>query len=289
MVGTAPVKLNEQMIPNVSVRISEKKPLLENGVSAGYIEKFDLCELRGVCMKFKLVESGLSRLHDAMEKYDVICISADKYLPDRRDYSSQEEYDYEFRDRLGKYKKLDHKALLIALKGNGYGVTKIKGFYQYNQSSVPSKENSYCVVNRSDDPNFLNTLLKLAVDCKQNSIYFVPKGTFEGSWIYTGVDLSEEDGIDKVHSFGDKEYKGPVHFGNYAVTDNEETGYSLLNGRPFSSYDKGEIQTQVKRVKTKNISNNITVIDESYSKVEDLQVTPYLSQYLKKFDSIRTK
>ena len=240
-------------------------------------------------MKVKLIESSLSRLHNAMEKYDVICISADKYLPDRRDYSSQKEYDSAFMSRLGKNKKLDHKALLIALKGNGYGVIKIKGFYQYNRSSVPSKENSFCVVNRNDDPNFLGTLLNLAIDCKQNSVYFVPKGTFEGSWVYTGVDLSEKDEIDKIHSFGDKEYKGPVHFGNYATTDGEETGYSLLNGRPFSSYTDGEIQTQAKGVKTKNTSNNITIIDESYSEVEDLKVTPQLSQYLKRFDAIRAK
>ena len=40
-------------------------------------------------------ESCLSRTYDYFVNYDVACVAADKYLPDRREYDSQEEYDNE--------------------------------------------------------------------------------------------------------------------------------------------------------------------------------------------------
>lgn len=226
--------------------------------------------------------ASISRIYKHMKEHDVACISASKYLPNRNDYYTQQEYEIAFKDRLGKQKKLDDEALRIALSGEGYGVIRIKGFYQYSKTSAPSKENSYLVINRNDDPNFLNTVLELAKEAKQNSIYFVPKDTFEGSWYYTGVDLSKPGNIDDKHKFGDVEYKGPVHFGTYSSDEKGELGYSLINGRPFSSYIDGQIQKDVKKVKTKNIHNNITVIDESLFEPCTYTMTKEFGHYLSK-------
>ena len=213
--------------------------------------------------KVNLTESSLSRLRDYMKQYDIICISADKYLPNRADYATQAEFETKFADRLGKHKKLDRKALLIELKAAGYVVIRVKGFYQYQAIDAPSKEFSYCVVNINNRKDFVTDLLKKAVDCKQNSIYFVPRNLFEGFWIYTGIDLSYPDEKDPYHSYGDMENRGPVHFGKFATTD-DGTGYSLVNGRPFASYTSGEVQTDVKIPKVRNTSKNITVIEEAF-------------------------
>ena len=211
--------------------------------------------------KFKLEEAaGLSRLENYLNNYDIACISADKYLPDRQEFETQKEYEDKYRDLIGKQKRWDAKALRIQLWSKYSGVVKIKGFYQYNAESLPDKENSFLVANINNDENFKDDILQLAVKCKQNSIFFSPKNTHEGYWIYTGIDLSEDDEIDKNHSYGDVSGQGPIHLAKRMKNSSGETAYSLINGRPFAAYNVIEEEIE------NNYSRRITREDGEYMK-----------------------
>ena len=213
-----------------------------------------------------LKESSLSRTYGYFVKFDVACVAADKYLPDRSDFDSQEEYDNAFRDRLRKQRKIDAKVLRMNLEEIG-STTPIKGFYQYNSKTAPQKDRkSFLCANTDALSDFKERIMEQACKAKQNSFYYSETGTFSGYWIYTGIDLSEEDEIDKNHNKWDKVAVGKVHFGSYA-TDDEGTGYSLVNGRPFASYDIKNNDSQIisyqpQTVKTQNIHNNVLVIDD---------------------------
>ncbi len=127
--------------------------------------------MKSFLMEFALLNNlslsqNFSRLYNTMEDFDVICINCDEYLPSRLEYDSQEEYDKELSDRLNKYKKYDRQALLIRLKGEGYGVYKIKEFYKYTSKPLKLADCSYFVVNRKDDDNFFDKVLNLAIKCK---------------------------------------------------------------------------------------------------------------------------
>ena len=66
----------------------------------------------------------------------------------------------------------------------GYGVTKIKDVNREGMTDETSRE-SYLVVNRCNDENFLNQLLRIAEYYNQDSICYKEKGKMEGSLIGT--------------------------------------------------------------------------------------------------------
>lgn len=192
--------------------------------------------------------AGLSKISSYLNEYDCACISAQKYLPNRRDFQTQHEYETEFKSRLGKQKKTDSKTLQVELRSNFGGVINIQGFYRYGTSEKADKEKSYFVVNRNmSESAFKSKLMELACDAKQNSFFFSPKGTRSGYWIYTGIDLSEPDEIDKYHDKGDTEYVGVIYLGKIKQ-DDESTSYSMVNDRPFAALKK----------------ENAVVIDEAF-------------------------
>ena len=73
------------------------------------------------------------------------------------------------------------KAELLNLK---YGVTTVKRVYPEGMNNESSEE-SFFVVNRFNDPNFLNNLLSLAEYFNQDSIYYKPKDKTYGYLIGT--------------------------------------------------------------------------------------------------------
>lgn len=73
------------------------------------------------------------------------------------------------------------KAELLNLK---YGVTTVKRVYLEGMNNESSEE-SFFVVNRFNDPNFLNNLLSLAEYFNQDSIYYKPKDKTYGYLIGT--------------------------------------------------------------------------------------------------------
>lgn len=77
-----------------------------------------------------------------------------------------------------------NKLLVAELLQLGYGVTKIKGVYPEGMEGETSEE-SYLVVNRNNDENFLDNLLRISEYYNQDSIYYKEKGQTEGHLIGT--------------------------------------------------------------------------------------------------------
>lgn len=75
-----------------------------------------------------------------------------------------------------------NKLMVAELLQLGYGVTKIKGVYPEGMTYDTSEE-YYLVVNRDNDENILNNLLRISEYYNQDSIYYKEKGKTEGSII----------------------------------------------------------------------------------------------------------
>ena len=148
-------------------------------------------------------ESG-SGLFRYMKEYDVGFVSADNYLPSRNEFDLQSEYESSFKEQLEKHKKLDAKALFILLKSVG-AVLRIKSFYRQNKTAFSPEERSFVSINTREFPGFLEIMMDCACKAKQNVFYYVKAGSFEGQWIYTGIDTAELDGIDKSHKKWDSD------------------------------------------------------------------------------------
>ena len=90
-----------------------------------------------------------------------------------------------------------NKLMVAELLQLGYGVTKVKGVYPEGMNSETSEE-SYLVVNRNNDENFLNNLLRISEFYNQDSIYYKEKGKTKGYLIGTN-----DNGFPEYHQKGD--------------------------------------------------------------------------------------
>lgn len=77
------------------------------------------------------------------------------------------------------------------------GVTKVKGVYPEGMTDESSEE-SYLVVNRNNDENFLNNLLRISEYYNQDSIYYKEKGKTKGYLIGTN-----DNGFPEYHQKGE--------------------------------------------------------------------------------------
>lgn len=137
----------------------------------------------------KLNESSINRMLQWLIDCDYAFITAFRNeLKDVRD----EELTYLGPDndwQLGK--KFSHvenmqknKDLLANLLLYGYGVAKIKGAYPEGMANENSEE-SYLVVNRDNNDDFLDRILNLGEFYNQDSVYYKAKGDTRGSLIGT--------------------------------------------------------------------------------------------------------
>lgn len=93
------------------------------------------------------------------------------------------EYDKELATTHGENR--DKNKLMVAeLLMLGYGVIKMKGVYPEEMSDESSEE-SYLVINRNNDENFLNNLLRISEYYNQDLIYNKEKGKAKGDLIGT--------------------------------------------------------------------------------------------------------
>lgn len=90
-----------------------------------------------------------------------------------------------------------NKLMVAELLQLGYGVTKVKGVYPEGMTNETSEE-SYLVVNRNDDENFLDNLLRISEYYNQDSIYYKEKGKTKGNLIGTN-----DNGFPEYHQKGD--------------------------------------------------------------------------------------
>ena len=90
-----------------------------------------------------------------------------------------------------------NKLMVAKLLQLGYGVTKVKGVYPEGMTDETSEE-SYLVVNRNNDENFLDNLLSISEYYNQDSIYYKEKGKTKGYLIGTN-----DSGFPEYHQKGE--------------------------------------------------------------------------------------
>lgn len=134
-------------------------------------------------------ESNINRMLQWLKDCDCAFISAfrselkdirDKnatYLGHNKDWKVGKRFTHE-------ENRQKNKMMVTELLQLGYGVTKIKGVYPEGMTDESSEE-SYLVVNRDDDSNFLDNLLRIAEYYNQDSIYYKEKGKTKGNLIGT--------------------------------------------------------------------------------------------------------
>ena len=137
----------------------------------------------------ELNEKSLNRMMLWLNKCDCAFITAFRYK--LIDIANQDKTYYGPNDNWKDEKIFTHeenreknkllKAELLNLK---YGVTTVKRVYPEGMNNESSEE-SFFVVNRFNDPNFLNNLLSLAEYFNQDSIYYKPKDKTYGYLIGT--------------------------------------------------------------------------------------------------------
>ena len=126
-----------------------------------------------------------------------------------------------------------NKLLAAELLQLGYGVAKIKDVYPEGMTDETSRE-SYLVVNRCNDENFLNQLLRIAEYYNQDSIYYKEKGKTEGSLI--GINNC---GWPEYHQKGeDRELK----------TGTSSNDMSRLGNRAFSFVEDAKEEIREKKM-----------------------------------------
>ena len=137
----------------------------------------------------ELNEKSLNRMMLWLNKCDCAFIIAFRYKlidivnPDKTYYGPNDNWVDKkiFTHEENREKNKLLKAELLNLK---YGVTTVKRVYPEGMNNESSEE-SFFVVNRFNDPNFLNNLLSLAEYFNQDSIYYKPKDKTYGYLIGT--------------------------------------------------------------------------------------------------------
>ena len=137
----------------------------------------------------ELNEKPLNRMMLWLNKCDCAFITAFRYKlidianPDKTYYGPNDNWTDKkiFTHEENREKNKLLKAELLNLK---YGVTTVKRVYPEGMNNESSEE-SFFVVNRFNDPNFLNNLLSLAEYFNQDSIYYKPKDKTYGYLIGT--------------------------------------------------------------------------------------------------------
>ena len=137
----------------------------------------------------ELNEKSLNRMMLWLNKCDCAFIIAFRYKlidianPDKTYYGPNDNWADKkiFTHEENREKNKLLKAELLNLK---YGVTTVKRVYPEGMNNESSEE-SFFVVNRFNDPNFLNNLLSLAEYFNQDSIYYKPKDKTYGYLIGT--------------------------------------------------------------------------------------------------------
>ena len=191
-------------------------------------------QMREIMDKFGnfLNESSLNRIHSHIMKYDCAVITAfrSKLINCIGGEDAGEKLN--IRDNKSRNKHL--KSALLSLD---YGVTSVKGTYIENYMSdnqVEVKEDSYFVVNLSDDPNFIEKIKKLGEMFCQDSVMIIEKGGDDNYLV--GTNESDFPG------YGEK-----IELGKFKPGIESEF-MTKVSGRPFALESFGDLQINSKRI-----------------------------------------
>jgi hypothetical protein len=190
-------------------------------------------QMREIMDKFGKVlnESSLTRIHSHIMKHDCAVITAfrNKLINCMSEDNG---------DKLNiSDNKMRNKRLKSALLSLGYGVTSVKGTYIENYMSdnqVEVKEDSYFVVNLTDNPNFISHITKLGEMFCQDSVMIVEQGG-NNNYLF-GTNKSDFPG------YGEK-----IELGHFKLGIEAEF-MTKVNGRPFALESFGDLQINSKRI-----------------------------------------
>jgi hypothetical protein len=161
------------------------------------IERID--ELMG--NKSVIEESSLSRVWSHSEKYDIAIVTAFRSKNINCLTGDNDEHEFTKGENLER-----NKDLLAVLLQKGYGATKIKGSYIEHfetPQAIEVAENSFFVVNRNNDDQFFDTIIKLGKYFCQDSVLLKQLG--EPAYLY-GTNESDFPGLDSKVEVG--QFKG---------------------------------------------------------------------------------
>jgi hypothetical protein len=188
-------------------------------------------QMREIMNKFGKVlnESSLTRIHSHIMKHDCAVITA--FRSELINCMSEDNG-----DKLNiSDNKMRNKRLKSALLSLGYGVTSVKGTYIENYMSdnqVEVKEDSYFVVNLTDDPDFISHIKKLGEMFCQDSVMIVEQGG-DNNYLF-GTNKSDFPG------YGEK-----IELG-YFKPGIEAEFMTKVSGRPFALESFDMLQNNTK-------------------------------------------
>jgi len=190
-------------------------------------------QMREMINKFGNVlnESSLNRVLSFIRKHDCSIITAFRSslinCVDNEDGKK-----LNIRDNKSRNKHL--KSALISL---GYGVTNVRGTYVENflsDNQIEVSEDSYFVVNLSNDKTFTDKIKKLGEMFCQDSVMIVEQGG-NNNYLF-GTNKSDFPG------YGEK-----IELGHFKPGIEAEF-MTKVNGRPFALESFGDLQINSKRI-----------------------------------------
>ena len=189
-------------------------------------------QMREIMDKFGnlLNESSLNRIYSHIQEHDCAIITA--FRSSMVNCVSGEDDERILNIRNNKNRNKNLKAALISL---GYGVTGVKGTYIENfmsDNEIEVKEDSYFVVNLTDDPTFISKIIKLGEIFCQDSVLILERGG-ENNYLY-GTNESDFPG-----------YGESVPVGGFKPGIESEF-MTRVSGRPFALESFGNLQINSK-------------------------------------------
>lgn len=187
-------------------------------------------------MGSNITESSLNRISKHIENNQCAVITAFRGNLTNCLTSSNDESKINTYTNKGRNKKL-----MAALLYLGYDITKVKGSYIENymtDNEVEVKEDSLFVVNSNDDPNFINTIIRLGELFCQDSVLIFDLGN---NYLY-GTNNSEFPGLGEKFSVGN--FKPGL----------EGEFMTKVSGRPFTMENY-----KTKQINTKKIIKELAI------------------------------
>lgn len=135
-----------------------------------------------------------------------------------------------------------NKLMVAELLQLGYGVTKVKGVYPEGRTDETSEE-SYLVVNRNDDENFLENLLRISEYYNQDSVYYKEKGKTKGILIGTN-----NSGFPEYHQKGEDSEMKTSTASNY-MSRMGNKAFSFVGKSAKKVKDREEAMDDIERSK----------------------------------------
>lgn len=200
-----------------------------------------------MALKIRLHESSVTRIMSHLKNYDCGTLTAfrgtcanatENTLPAVKEYEGES-----VPLAVKKQWNRDLKAALLKL---GYGVTAIKGRYREDGWDTASDEESFFVVNLTNDPDFIKNLARLGEAYNQDSILIKEKGSDNAYLLGTNTSegdfnpaLGQMQDIGKLHVNIPLDYLGASSvIGNKAFIfkgdDEKAENKNEANGNPFA-------------------------------------------------------